>query len=588
MTGPSPAVRFGDFELDLAAYALRYKGQAIRLERRPMDLLILLVERRNQLVSREEIVSRLWGNKVFVDVEMGVNTAIRKVRQALQDSPNSPHFIETVSGKGYRFVAALTEDLPLRPTQPSSRVMLAVLPFQNLSRDPAQEYFSDGMTEETIAYLGCVNPERMGVIARTTSMAYKGTAKTIREIGAELLVDYILESSVRLEQDRARITAQLIRVSDQTHIWAETYDRALTGILSIQSEIGTAIARHVQLHLSPARLAALKRRQTSSVEAYDLYLRGRYFWNQLSPVTTRKAMEFYRRATALDPDYALAWSGIADAYSTSPISGDTSPLEIWDSSHEAVAHAVAAGADLPEAQTSLGFLKFWIDWEWSAAENAFRKSIELDPSYALAYRLLGIVLAHLGGRPADAAAAIRRARELDPLNAATIALSSQVAFAARDYLSAKQFAEQAIAVDPEFWIGYMQLGQVLEQLDAPQPAIEALNTAGRLSGGNSKPLALRGYILARMGRHKEANEVLDTLLAAGVEKYIPPYAIALIHAGLGQRQAAMEWLRRAYDAHDVHLLFPVFDPKWDTFRDEPEFKALLDQCGSIKKASVHP
>jgi tetratricopeptide (TPR) repeat protein len=428
----------------------------------------------------------------------------------------------------------------------------------------------------------------MGVIARTTSMAYKGTMKTVREIGAELLVDYVLESSIRLENNRVRITSQLIRVTDQTHIWAETYDRELTGVLSIQSEIGTAIARHVQLQLAPGRLSALAHRQTSNIEAYDLYLRGRYFWNQLSPATTRRAMEFYRHATELDPNYALAWSGIADAYSSGPISGDTSPRAIWDQGHEAVAHAISSGADLPECQTSLGFLKFWLDWDWPAAEAAFRKSIELDPSYPLAHRLLGIVLAHMGNRPEEATAAIRRARELDPLNAATIALSSQVAFAARDYASAQKFAEQAIATDPEFWIGYMQLGQALEQTGEPERAIEALSSAGRLSGGNSKPLSLRGYVLSKLGKRKEASDVLEALQAVAREKFVPPYAMALIHAGLDQREAALEWLQKAFDAHDVHLLFPVFDPKWDGFRDDPVFKNLLDRCGFQRNAvSTH-
>jgi tetratricopeptide (TPR) repeat protein len=230
-------------------------------------------------------------------------------------------------------------------------------------------------------------------------------------------------------------------------------------------------------------------------------------------------------------------------------------------------------------------MKFWIDWDWKAAEDAFRRSMEFDPSYPLAYRLLGIVLAHMGGRSDEAGAAIRRAREIDPLNAATIALSSQVAFAARDYLSAVNFAEQAIATDPEFWIGYMQLGQALEQTGQPERAIEALNSAGRLSGGNSKPVSLRGYILATVGKEHEARDVLDALHAVAREKYVPPYAMALVHAGLHERDAAVDWLERAYDTHDVHLLFPVFDPKWDSYRNEPRFKALIDRCGFMKKSS---
>jgi TolB-like protein len=218
-------LRFGDFELDLGAYELRRRGKAIRLERRPMDLLILLAEHRGQLVSRTDIVEQLWGAGVFVDVETAVNTAIRKVRHALHDSVQSPTFVETVSGKGYRFIAEVKtrtdEHHPLpRLLRRKARVMLAVLPFENLSSDPEQEYFSDGLTEETISYLGRINPEHMGVIARTTSMAYKKTAKSIRKIGDELRVDYVLESSVRREGKHVRITSQLISVKDQTHIWA--------------------------------------------------------------------------------------------------------------------------------------------------------------------------------------------------------------------------------------------------------------------------------------------------------------------------------------------------------------------------------
>ena len=584
MTGPAatPTFRFGDFELDLAAYSLRLNGQPVRLERRPMDLLILLVERRNQLVSRDEIVARLWGEGIFVDVETGVNTAIRKVRLALKDSPTSPRFIETVSGKGYRFVAPIVS-ASASQAERQSRLMVAVLPFENLSHDPQQEYFSDGMTEETIGYLGCMNPECLGVIARTTSMAYKGTAKTIREIGTELNVDYILESSVRCEGNRVRITSQLIRVSDQTHVWAETYDREMRSVLSVQSELGTSIARNVQLQLSPSRAAALKERQTTDPEAYDLYLRGRYFWNQLSPATTRTAMEFYARATKLDQKYALAWSGMADAYCTSPISGDASPLAIWDSVHEAATASVACGPNLPECQTSLGFLKFWIDWDWNAAQVAFRKSIELDPSYPVAHRMLGIVLSHLGGGE-EAASAIGRARELDPLNAATIALSSQVAFAGRNYHRARDFAQQAIATDPEFWIGYMQLGQALEQLGDADGAIEALQRAGRLSGGNSKPISLRAYLLGRIGRTQEAEQILTTLEAVSRERYVPPYAIALIHAGLDRPEESLQWLEHAYDAHDVHLVFSPIDPKWDPYRSIGRFQSLVSRCAFVRAA----
>jgi TolB-like protein/Tfp pilus assembly protein PilF len=574
--------RFGEFELDISAYELRRGGQPVHLERQPMDLLILLVERHRQLVWRADIVKRLWDPGVFVDVDMGVNTAIRKLRQALRDSRESPAFVETISGKGYRFIASVTTPAattaPQTSAQLESRVMLAVLPFENFSQDPDLEYFSDGLTEETISYLGRMNPERMGVIARTSSMAYKRTGKSVREIGAELGVDYILESSARREDNRVRITSQLIRVEGQTHVWASTYDRDVTSVLAIQRELSIAIARHVGLQLLPERLSALARRQTEKVEAYDLYLRGRYFWNQLSAATTKRAMEYYRSATEQDPEYALAWSGMADAYTASPINADTSPLQVWPRARDAVTRATASGPSLPEVQTSLGLFKFWLDWDWVAAEAAFRKSIMLDPSYSLAHRFLGIVLSHMA-RHEEASMAIRQARDLDPFSATNHALSAQVAFAARDYSGAVQFAQQAIAIDPEFWIGYLQLAQVYEQLGNPDLALNALNDAGRFSGGNSKAMALRGYICAKLGKTKEAHEVLSTLEAVSRERYVPPYATALVHVGLGQHDTALDWLERAYDAHDVHWVFTPVDPKWDSFRGDAHFADLIKRCG---------
>jgi len=547
-----------------------------------MDLLILLVERHRQLVWRADIVKRLWDPDVFVDVEMGVNTAIRKLRQALDDSRESPEFVETISGKGYRFIAPVTTPAASTALQDSaqseSRVMLAILPFENFSKDPSQEYFSDGLTEETISCLGRMNPERMGVIARTSSMAYKRTSKSVSEIGAELGVDYILESSVRREDNRVRITSQLIRVKDQTHVWTSDYDRDVTSVLDLQRELSIAIAQHVGLQLLPERLTALADRQTRKVEAYDFYLRGRYFWNQLSAVTTKRAMEYYARATEHDPEYALAWSGMADAYSGSPINADLSPLQVWPRARDAIAHATASGPSLPEVQTSLGLFKFWLDWDWVAAETAFRKSIALDPSYSLAHRFLGIVLAHMA-RHEEASVAIRHARDLDPLNATNHALSAQVAFAARDYSGAVQFAQQAITIDPEFWIGYFQLAQVHEQLGNTDLALNALNNAGRFSGGNSKAIALRGYICGKLGKTKEAHEVLSTLEAVSRERYVPPYATALVYLGLGQHDSTLDWLERAYDAHDVHWVFPPMDPKWDPLRADVHFADLLRRCG---------
>jgi len=463
--------------------------------------------------------------------------------------------------------------------------LLAALPFENLSNDPEQEYFSDGLTEETISYLGRINPDHMAVMARTTIMAYKKTRKSIRQIGDELGVDYVLESSVRREGKHVRITSQLIRVKDQTHVWTSTYDRELGRVLDIQQELGSEIGRHVHLQFRPERLASQP--HTRDVEAHDLYLRGRYFWNQLSPPTTKRAIEFYRRATEIDPNYALAWSGLTDAHAARPINSDAPPLEIGPVVRDAAARALAAAPDVAEVQTSFGFLKFWLDWDWIAAQAAFRRAIELNPSYALSHRMLGIVLSHMRARKESLVAA-KRARELDPLNPAHQALSSQITFAAGDFPLAADFAQQAIAIDPEFWIGYMQLGQAYEQLGEPDLALQALNNATRFSGGNSKTLALRGYIFGKLGRLAEADDVLNALHTASRERYVPPYAFALVCAGLGKNDLALDWLERAFEVRDVHLVFLTMDPKWDAFRRTPRFIAVLNCCGFTTSARAVP
>jgi tetratricopeptide (TPR) repeat protein len=384
----------------------------------------------------------------------------------------------------------------------------------------------------------------------------------------------LIESSLREEGGRFRITSKLIRVRDQLQIWSAVYDSEPSSMLAFQRELGTAIAEQIRLRLSPERLRALAKRQTRNPEAYDLYLRGRHFWNQLTGPTTRRAVEYFLRATALDPKYALAWSGLADAYSSSPVHV---PLVVWPKARAAVSEAVGAEPGLAEVQTSLGFLKFWLDWDWPGAEAAFRKAIELDRAYPLAHRGLGVVLSHMC-RPGEAQSAMRRARELDPLYVMHQSLSSQIAFAAREYSAAVAFARQAMVVDPLFWIAQLHLAQVYVELGDNELALDALNQAGKLSGGNTKTISLRGYLLAKMQRTGEAQEVLQTLEAISRERYVSPYALALVHAGLKQPDLAFEWLERSYQDRDVHLVFLPVDPKWDSLRGDGRFQALLQRC----------
>ena len=568
------AYEFGKFRLLSADKQLLRAGKPVPLKPQVFETLLLLVESQGHLIEKNEFLKRLWPDSFVEEAALAQN--ISQLRKALRNGTEEDRFIETVPKRGYRFLAPV-DVTGTESYEAPSRVMLAVLPFDNLGADPEHEYLADGLTDEVIASLGRVDPEHLSVIGRTSMMAYKRTTKSLAEIGRELGAEFLVESSIRTEGGRIRITSKLIRVRDQVQIWSASYDSEPISMLEFQRELSTTISHEVGLRFSPERLTALARRQTRQVEAYDLYLRGRYFWNQLSPLTTRRAIEYYARATELDPEYTLAWSGLADAYTASPINGDAPPLQAWPCAADAAARAVRAGPDLAETQSSVGLVKFWLDWDWAAAETALRNAIALDPSYALAHRNLGIVLSH-AGRHEEARSAVRRGRELDPLHAPHVALSSQIEFNARDYSAAIQFARRATILDPEFFIGYIQLAQAYVQMGNSDLALDALNTAGRFSS-NSKLIALRGSLFAKLGQTEEAQAVLKTLEAASRERYVPPYATALVHASLGERDAAYQWLDHAFDARDVHLVFLPVDPKWDAFRAESRFLALLTRCG---------
>jgi len=575
-------VRFAHFELDTAAYELRRKGRAVRLERQPMELLILLVTRRGELVTRDEIIAKLWGNSVFVDVETGVNTAVRKIRQALNDSSDDPAFIKTVMGKGYRFAANIEVKRPRTPVE--SSVMIAVLPFVNLSGDPCHEYLADGLTEDMIALLSQLDPQRLRVIGRRSAMSYKCSPKPLTTIGNELNVEFIIEGSIRNIGDRWQIRCTLNRASDQVQLWSYSYHRELVSLVVLQHELAFAISEQVKLHVSPERLESVARRHSVDTTAYDLYLRGRRFWNQLTPATTRLAIEYYIRATDIDHDYGLAWAGLAEAFASAPINGDADPRVMWPRAQDAAESAIRANPRLSEAQHVSGQVQWFFKWDFSAAETAFRKAVELDPSNAWAHTMLSHVVSQMG-RHKEARALMERAFFLEPLSPLHQAMWSQVSFQARDHEHAAERARRAIVLDPEFWVGYMMLGQASEQLGETDIALDALTTATRLSAGNSKPVGLRGYILARTGQIRAAREMIDMFDELSRTRYVPLYAPALIYAGLQEDQNVFDALERAYASRDVHLVFLPVDPKWDRFRAQPRFEVLLHQCGFNRRAT---
>lgn len=576
---PQERIQFGPFELDIGGYRLTRGGKPVRLERIPMDLLILVVRADGRLVAREEIIQRLWGEAACVDTENGINTAVRKIRRALGDDAESPEYIETVVGKGYRFRHAGHRSADAAPADrpQAPRIMLAVLPFENLSGDPGQEYFSDGLTEETIARLGQMAPQTLGVIARTSAMAYKQTRKTVAQIGTELNVDYLLEGSVRRESERVRITAQLIRVRDQTHLWAQSFDGKLHSILGIHAEMAAAIATQVELRLSSDRQRRLERPETNSLEAHDDYLHGLFHMARVTTPELRKAIGYFQRATERDPRYTLAHLGTADAVTRLPIATDVPSAHAREMARAAIERALALDPDSAEARGSEAGFRFWLEWDYAGAVASARRAIELNSNHALAHYYLAHTLSNIG-RHEEALVEIRRTLALDPFSLLANAMYGQFLYhAGRDAESVEQL-RRTLELEPRFWVAQICLAKTYERLGRHAEALECCREAWMHSGGNTEALSIAGYVHAAAGERAEAQLRLDELLTRRGEHYVPPYNIALVFAGLGDTDSALHWLEAALADRDVHMNF-LRDHKWDVMRSRREFRSVLRRVG---------
>jgi TolB-like protein/Flp pilus assembly protein TadD len=550
------------------------------MERIPMDLLILLVRGKGRLISREEIIETLWGKNLYFDTDNSINTAIRKIRQSLGDDAGNPQYVETVLGRGYRFKGQITNAPKVDHAQVEperSRIMLAVLPFENLSGDPAQEYFSDGLSEETIMRLGQMSPHQMGVIARTSSMAYKQTDKSVTRIGQELNVDYVLEGSVRRDGERVRITAQLIRVKDQIHLWAENYDRQLPGILDIHGEIGAAIADQVKLKLMAEEKRQLTRNAPRDAEAHDQYLRGRYHYARFNLLDAQKAVTYFQKAREKDPSFGLAHSGLADALMVLPISGDVATNDVFSTTKSAITQALRTDPDSAEAHTSDAATKFWFDWDFKGTELAAKRAIQLNENYSLAHLYLAHVFSNTG-RHDEALATIQQATVLDPLSLIVGAMRGQFLYhAGRDSEAVEQF-NATLGMEPRFWVGQICAAKVYEKLGMYSQALVACDLAGQFSGGNSEALSLAGYVHAVSGDRDKAEGYIRQMLERKKERYVPPYNVALVFAGLGEHEAALGWLGQAIEERDVHMPF-LLDHKWDAMRCSARFREIAERAG---------
>jgi serine/threonine protein kinase/tetratricopeptide (TPR) repeat protein len=455
----------------------------------------------------------------------------------------------------------------------STRTTILVLPFENLSGDPEQEYFSDGLTDETISALGATNPDSLRVVARTSSMAYKRTTKPVSQIGQEMRADYLLESSVRREAQRVRIASRLIRVADECQIWNDTFNRTPESVLGVQDEVSHAIAEAVRANLSlPTRAGTIRSRpSTQDAQAYDLTLRGRYNWHHFA---IREAIECYKAAVACDPSYAPPYAGLAEAYAGMPIQCDADPLEYWDKARQAAARAKALAPELAEAHAADGWVSFFLGWDWPRALLECRRAIELNPNYAMGYFYLAHALSNASHHD-EALALLRKARDLDPLSPIMYSFHAQFLFDARRYGEAFEPARRAVAMAPGFFHGHEILSRLHLQTGAFDEAIAECDQAHQLSGGMLFAFARKGHVLAKAGRRAEAEEVMRRLYRIAATRFVAPSHFAMIHAALGDRDQALGCLEAAFDVRAVQLMLLPTDPMWDEYRHEPRFQALM-------------
>lgn len=631
---PTTLHKFGDFELDRSRFELRRNGRLLKLERIPMELLILLLETDGQIVTRQEIVERLWGKDVFVDTEHGINTAVRKIRAALREDIERPRFIQTVSGKGYRFMGdhrngngnsagTTTENVPVPvaepetlPADPASNQAirpiiqkvrwrlaavaipllliagvllgfnvagmrdklsaphpvrsihsLAVLPLANLSGDPAQEYFADGMTDELITMLAKNTSLRL--VSRTSAMRFKGVQRPVKDIARELGVDGILEGSVERSGNRVHMTVQLIHAPSDTHLWAESYDRNLSEAFSLPSELSQTIAREVNIAISPA-----KPQPRINLEAHDAYMRGRYFWFN---GRTQRSQEYFQQAIQLQPDYAAAWSGLADSYTLLAVDGQVPPQTVMGKAEEAARKAIDLDGSLSEAHKARAALYLFDTWEWQSAEAESRRALELDPNNAEAHHLYSYVL-FVTQRPEQALQEQKRATSLD-YSLRPWALGRAYIHLRRFDDAIKELRLLAEGQSNKSWVRY-QLSQAYWLKGMYKESEQELESALRLGSDPKMADAYHGAF-ARNGERGAAQLGVDELKARARQEYVSPWEMAFECALLGNddKEETLKFLEAAYQERSPWIVFLQNEPVFDFLHSDPRYRALVKKIG---------
>lgn len=612
-------VQFGVFELDLQNAALRKSGAQVKLQEQPLKILQALLENPGQIVTREQLRSRIWPANTFVEFDQGLYNAMARLREALGDSSDNPRFIQTVVRRGYRFIAPVT-----LPTDGSSseitsktegsrtpavrpwilRVLagllggalllaivfrfdiassrewlrsrttpirsIAVLPLQNLSNDPQQDYFADGMTDELITELAQVGNLR--VISRTSAMHYKNSKKTLPQIARELNVDAVLEGSVLRAGDRVRITAQLIQADGDRHIWAQSYERNLRDILALQSDVARGIVGQVRAQLRPRGSA-----HPVNPEAYDAYLRGRHdFDNATSEADLQSSISNFELAIAKDPQSALGYSGLAVAYSAMA-DFYRAPHEVMPEAKQAAMRALELDETLSEAHDALGWVEFAYEWNWAEAERHLKRALELNSANALAHDHYAYFLASLKGTD-EAYSENQIARELDPFSLTILADSSFYFYMGRQYDRAIEQGRRALELDSHCSTcrTYVALAEVQKgQLKGALKEIEPV----KFPEAAPIDVATTVSILALAGETTRARSLERSLQAQVKQHYVCPYEVATGQTALKEKDEAFKWLEKSYEAHSICVIWLNSEPRFDPLRSDPRFAALVREVG---------
>ena len=643
---------FGDFKVDCDRFELSRAGRALKLERKPMELLILLAAGNGHLITRTEIIESLWDSEVFVDTEHGINTAIRKIRQVLGDDPENPRFVQTVTGKGYRFIApiasvehslsgeqspfsqakasplevggAAAAPLPTTasPTQsqtvlnasqhsdttpgnarisrlilwttafaaavvlaiiavsPAARGLaarfiglsarpeirsLAVLPLDNLSGDPSQDYFADGMTDELITMLA--KNSTLRVVSRTSVMQYKGVRRPLPEIARALGVDGILEGSIARSGEKVHMTIQLIHAPSDTHLWAESYDRDAGNIVSLPNEASKTIAKRLN---SAVSISASQR--YVNPEAHDAYLRGRYLWYAGQYA---KSFEYFKKATELQPDYAPGWSGLAMYYGASAIDGQKSPAETLEAGEEAATKAVQLDDTLPEAHLTLCAMIFANRWDWTGSDQECKRAIELNPAFAEAYHFRAKILAALNHNQ-EAIEAQKKATELDPFaRPFALAYSYQLA---RQYDAALTDALQRQDSTPNDWGLHWILYVTYRCKGMYKEATTELEKMLTLQGDEASVAIVR-RVFQQGGYKALVRWQLGDLKKKSSSYYVSPVDLSLLYAQLGDREKTLSLLEQGYREHSPILLWVQNDPAYDFLHSDERYRSIIKRVG---------